>query len=68
MPELPEVETVRRGLAPAFEGARFVRVETRRPNLRFPFPEHFCERLEGRKVLRKARSATGQGAAMAVVS
>ena len=57
MPELPEVETVRRGLAPAFEGARFVSVETRRPNLRFPFPEKFRQRLEGRKVLALRRRA-----------
>ena len=39
MPELPEVETVRRGLQPVMEGARIVRVETRRPDLRFPFPD-----------------------------
>src|ERR671926_1628714 len=47
MPELPEVETVRRGLAPVMEGARFVRVEQRRPDLRFPFPKNFNKRLEG---------------------
>ena len=47
MPELPEVETVRRGLQPVMEGARIVRVETRRPDLRFPFPERFAERLAG---------------------
>ena len=50
MPELPEVETVRRGLAPAMEGARFTRVEQRRGDLRFPFPENFAARLEGRRV------------------
>ncbi|MGZ8301028.1 MAG: DNA-formamidopyrimidine glycosylase family protein, partial [Rhodoplanes sp.] len=38
MPELPEVETVRRGLAPAMEGARFVKVEAHRPDLRRPLP------------------------------
>jgi formamidopyrimidine-DNA glycosylase len=50
MPELPEVETVRRGLAPVLEGRVLSRVEARRPNLRFPFPDRFCERLEGVKV------------------
>ena len=44
MPELPEVETVRRGLQPVIEGARIVAVETRRPDLRFPFPRNFAER------------------------
>lgn len=57
MPELPEVETVRRGLQPVFEGARIERVETRRPNLRYPFPERFGERLEGRKVTSLGRRA-----------
>lgn len=57
MPELPEVETVRRGLAPALVGARFTRVTLRRPNLRFPFPERFAERLEGRTVVGLARRA-----------
>ncbi|MBA5776060.1 bifunctional DNA-formamidopyrimidine glycosylase/DNA-(apurinic or apyrimidinic site) lyase [Stappia sp. F7233] len=55
MPELPEVETVRRGLAPSFEGARLERVEQRRANLRFPFPDAFAERLEGRKVTSLGR-------------
>ena len=41
MPELPEVETVRRGLAPVLEGARFTKVEQRRADLRFPFPKEF---------------------------
>ncbi|WP_375202209.1 bifunctional DNA-formamidopyrimidine glycosylase/DNA-(apurinic or apyrimidinic site) lyase [Hyphococcus sp.] len=50
MPELPEVETVRRGLQPVMEGAVFERVEARRPDLRFPLPEGFAERLEGRRV------------------
>jgi formamidopyrimidine-DNA glycosylase len=50
MPELPEVETVRRGLAPALEGAILTRVEARRANLRFPFPDRFVERLKGARV------------------
>ena len=50
MPELPEVETVCRGLAPHLEGRVLIRVVQRRPNLRFPFPPHFCERLTGRRV------------------
>ncbi|MGH1570033.1 bifunctional DNA-formamidopyrimidine glycosylase/DNA-(apurinic or apyrimidinic site) lyase [Methylobacterium sp. P31] len=57
MPELPEVETVRRGLAPAMVGARFSRVTLRRTNLRFPFPERFAARLEGRTVTSLARRA-----------
>ncbi len=57
MPELPEVETVRRGLQPVLEGARIVRVEARRPDLRFPFPERFTERLEGRRVTALGRRA-----------
>lgn len=47
MPELPEVETVRRGLAPALEGARLARVDVNRPDLRWPFPERMAERLAG---------------------
>ncbi|WP_150523629.1 bifunctional DNA-formamidopyrimidine glycosylase/DNA-(apurinic or apyrimidinic site) lyase [Roseibium sediminis] len=47
MPELPEVETVRRGLAPSMEGARIVKVDKNRPDLRFPFPLDFVKRLEG---------------------
>ena len=50
MPELPEVETVMRGLASALEGHKLVRVEQRRANLRRPFPPDFRERLEGRRV------------------
>jgi formamidopyrimidine-DNA glycosylase len=50
MPELPEVETVRRGLAPALVGATIERVELRRHDLRFPFPERFASRLRGRRV------------------
>ena len=44
MPELPEVETVRLGLEPVLCGQRFVLVEQRRKNLRFPLPERFAER------------------------
>lgn len=47
MPELPEVETVRRGLTPALEGARLVQVEVRRPDLRWPFPDRMADRLTG---------------------
>ena len=57
MPELPEVETVRRGLAPAMEGRRIERVELRRADLRFPFREDFAERLEGRRVVACGRRA-----------
>lgn len=57
MPELPEVETVRRGLAPVMEGRRIERVEARRPDLRFPFPERFAERLTGRTVTSLGRRA-----------
>jgi formamidopyrimidine-DNA glycosylase len=57
MPELPEVETVRRGLEPVMVGARFVKVETRRGDLRAPFPPRFAERLEGRRVLSMTRRA-----------
>lgn len=55
MPELPEVETVRRGLAPTLEGQRLVRVEQRRPDLRFPFPPDFVRRLEGRTITALGR-------------
>ena len=57
MPELPEVETVRRGLAPAMEGARIVAAELRRPDLRFPFPDLFAERLTGETVTALFRRA-----------
>ena len=57
MPELPEVETVRRGLAPHLDGARLARVEQRRPDLRFPLPKRFAERLTGARVGTLARRA-----------
>lgn len=57
MPELPEVETVCRGLHPVFAGQRIRRVELRRKDLRFPLPEDFAERLEGRSVREITRRA-----------
>src|ERR1041384_406659 len=57
MPELPEVETVRRGLAPVMEGARFKKVEARRPGLRFPFPQDLVKRLAGQNVTGPRRRA-----------
>ena len=57
MPELPEVETVRRGLEPVLSGARLARVRANRPDLRFPLPEGFVQRLTGAKVLRLDRRA-----------
>lgn len=50
MPELPEVETVRRGLVPAMDGAVIAHADVRRPDLRWPFPEHMAERLTGQRV------------------
>lgn len=57
MPELPEVETVVRGLRPIVEGRELVRVQINRPDLRFPFPGDFVPLLQGRSVLRLARRA-----------
>ncbi len=57
MPELPEVETVRRGLEPAMVGKRLTRVETRRGDLRVPFPKRFAERLTGRRIEALTRRA-----------
>lgn len=57
MPELPEVETVMRGLAPRFEGRKLTLVEARRPDLRWPLPENFAGRLTGRRVLGLRRRA-----------
>ncbi len=57
MPELPEVETVRRGLEPAMLGQRFARVEQNRPDLRFPLPERFAARLTGRRIEGLSRRA-----------
>ena len=57
MPELPEVETVVRGLRPRLEGRRLVRVEQHRADLRFPLPENFAAHLRGRIVRRIGRRA-----------
>lgn len=57
MPELPEVETVRRGLEPVLAGAKVRRVEARRPDLRFPLPERFAARVEGQTIVRLERRA-----------
>ncbi|HEX5932818.1 MAG TPA: bifunctional DNA-formamidopyrimidine glycosylase/DNA-(apurinic or apyrimidinic site) lyase [Pseudorhizobium sp.] len=57
MPELPEVETVRRGLAPAMEGAVITKLDLRRPDLRFPLPERLAEVAEGRRILSLGRRA-----------
>ena len=57
MPELPEVETVRRGLAPVMEGATFEKVEVNRKDLRLPFPRGFARRLTGRRVVSVGRRA-----------
>jgi formamidopyrimidine-DNA glycosylase len=57
MPELPEVETVRRGLEPAMVGARIDKVELRRADIRFPFPPRFRERLTGRRIEALTRRA-----------
>ncbi|MBG6164578.1 bifunctional DNA-formamidopyrimidine glycosylase/DNA-(apurinic or apyrimidinic site) lyase [Roseibium album] len=55
MPELPEVETVKRGLAPTFEGAKIVSVDQNRPDLRFAFPDRFASRLAGQRVAALSR-------------
>ncbi len=55
MPELPEVETVRRGLAPVLEGARIARAEVNRPDLRWPLPARMAERLAGARVISLRR-------------
>jgi formamidopyrimidine-DNA glycosylase len=57
MPELPEVETVRRGLAPAMLGARIDKVELRRADIRFPFPASFQKRLTGQRIVDVKRRA-----------
>lgn len=57
MPELPEVETVRRGLAPFIEGARIESVTLNRKDLRFAFPARFAERLSGQTIERTDRRA-----------
>ena len=57
MPELPEVETVRRGLQPVMEGSRIVKMEVRRKDLRFPFQKDFVARLDGQTVTGLGRRA-----------
>ena len=57
MPELPEVETVKRGLAPVMEGQVFAHVTLNRPDLRFPFDPNFKSRLEGTQILNLSRRA-----------
>ena len=57
MPELPEVETVRRGLQPAMEGAKIMKADVRRKDLRFPFQKDFVARLEGQTVTGLGRRA-----------
>jgi formamidopyrimidine-DNA glycosylase len=57
MPELPEVETVRRGLQPVMEGAKILVAEARRPDLRFPFQPDFVARLQGQVVTGLGRRA-----------
>lgn len=55
MPELPEVETVMRGLAPSMEGAVIARAQVNRPDLRWPFPDRMADRLVGQRVERLRR-------------
>src|SRR5262245_1396415 len=57
MPELPEVETVRRGLQPVMEGAQILKAEARRKDLRFPFQKDFVARLQGQIVTGLGRRA-----------
>jgi len=57
VPELPEVETVRRGLTPVMEGHRFTRVQLNRPDLRFPFADGFIDRIQGTTLTRLTRRA-----------
>src|SRR6185369_969920 len=57
MPELPEVETVRRGLAPVMEHARFRKVVAHRGDLRWPLPANFAQRLQGQTVRHRGRRA-----------
>ena len=55
MPELPEVETVLRGLAPVIEGQKITTAAVNRPDLRWPFPENMAERLKGQSILQLRR-------------
>ncbi|WP_368185805.1 bifunctional DNA-formamidopyrimidine glycosylase/DNA-(apurinic or apyrimidinic site) lyase [Aestuariibius sp. HNIBRBA575] len=55
MPELPEVETVRRGLEPSMQGGIITKASVNRPDLRWPFPQNMAERLTGARILRLRR-------------
>ena len=55
MPELPEVETIMRGISPFLEGATIKRIKLNRADLRWPFPENFTSRLKEAKVLNLRR-------------
>lgn len=55
MPELPEVETVRRGIAPVMEGQTIAKAQVNRPDLRWPLPENMAERLTGQKIIQLRR-------------
>jgi formamidopyrimidine-DNA glycosylase len=57
LPELPEVETVRRGLVPYLEGARILKVKLNRKDLRFPFPRGMARKLEGKSIESVGRRA-----------
>ena len=57
MPELPEVETIRRGLRPILEGQKLISVIVRRGNLRIPFPKNFSKKLVGKKIISLKRRA-----------
>ena len=57
MPELPEVETVKRGLTPVMEGFVFDRVQLNRPGLRFPFGDDFIDRIQGQTLNTLTRRA-----------
>lgn len=57
MPELPEVETVRRGLTPAMQGRQIVQLDVNRADLRFPFPDNFKARVEGATITQMGRRA-----------
>jgi len=57
MPELPEVETVKRGLAPVMEGGQIVAAQLLGPGLRYPFPPHLAAALKGRRIIAVRRRA-----------
>ena len=57
MPELPEIETIRRGLLPALKGKVIARLDLRRPDLRIPLPRDLKKRLEGKRIVDIGRRA-----------